>query len=308
MDARVKPAHDDLGKFESRSMPPVFRFAPSPNGYLHLGHAYSALLNFDRARQTGGRLLLRIEDIDTIRCRPEFETAIYEDLGWLGIAWENPVRRQSEHLARYREALENLSAQGLIYPSFESRAETARLVMRREADAPWPRDPDGAPLYPGVAKLLAPDERARLLASGTPYALRLDMAAACARFGDLFWTEHGEGPDGETGAVAARPQGWGDVILARKETPTSYHLSVVIDDALQGVTDVVRGQDLFPSTGVHRLLQQLLGLPQPAYRHHRLVLDSEGSKLSKSTKATGLRELRAAGATPADIRRLVGLP
>jgi glutamyl-Q tRNA(Asp) synthetase len=308
MDARVKPAHDDLGKFESRSMPPVFRFAPSPNGYLHLGHAYSALLNFDRARQTGGRLLLRIEDIDTIRCRPEFETAIYEDLGWLGIAWENPVRRQSEHLARYREALENLSAQGLIYPSFESRAETARLVMGREADAPWPRDPDGAALYPGVAKLLAPDERARLLASGVPYALRLDMAAACARAGDLAWTEHGEGPDGETGAVAARPQAWGDVILARKETPTSYHLSVVIDDALQGVTDVVRGQDLFPSTGVHRLLQQLLGLPQPAYRHHRLVLDSEGRKLSKSTKATGLRELRAAGATPADIRRLVGLP
>jgi glutamyl-Q tRNA(Asp) synthetase len=304
MDCRIKSGNDE---FES-VMPPVFRFAPSPNGYLHLGHAYSALLNFDRARQAGGLLLLRIEDIDTVRCRPEFEAAIYEDLAWLGIAWENPVRRQSEHLAAYRDALERLSAQGLVYPSFESRAEIARLVMQREAGAPWPRDPDGAPLYPGVAKLLAPDERARLLASGAPYALRLDMAAARARAGDLTWTEHGEGPDGETGAVAARPQAWGDVILARKETPTSYHLSVVVDDAVQGVTDVVRGQDLFPSTGVHRLLQRLLGLPQPAYWHHRHVLDGEGRKLSKSTKATGLRELRAVGTTPADIRRLVGLP
>jgi glutamyl-Q tRNA(Asp) synthetase len=289
-------------------MPPVFRFAPSPNGYLHFGHAYSALLNFDLARRAGGRLLLRIEDIDTARCRPEFEAAIYEDLAWLGIAWENPVRRQSEHLADYSKALEKLSAQGLIYPSFESRAEIARLVAQREADAPWPRDPEGVPHYPGAAKSLPPDERARLLESGAPYALRLDMAAACAHAGDLVWTEQGEGPGGETGTIAARPQAWGDVILARKETPTSYHLSVVVDDALQGVTEVVRGADLFRSTAVHRLLQQLLGLPQPAYRHHRLVLDGEGRKLSKSTAATGLRELRAAGTTPADIRRLAGLP
>jgi glutamyl-Q tRNA(Asp) synthetase len=289
-------------------MPPVFRFAPSPNGYLHLGHALSALLNDDFARKAGGRLLLRIEDIDTTRCRPEFESAIYQDLGWLGIAWEQPVRRQSEHLADYRQALEKLIAQGLVYPSFESRAEIAKLVAQREANASWPRDPDGAPLYPGAAKLLSAGERARLLESDALYALRLDMTAACARTGDLGWIEHGEGPDGEAGAVAARPQAWGDVILARKETPTSYHLSVAVDDALQGVTDVVRGQDLFWSTSVHRLLQQLLGLPQPAYRHHRLVLDGEGGKLSKSTAATGLRELRAAGATPADIRRLVGLP
>jgi glutamyl-Q tRNA(Asp) synthetase len=288
--------------------PPVFRFAPSPNGYLHLGHAVSALLNFDLARQTGGRLLLRIEDIDATRCKPEFETAIYEDLAWLGIAWEEPVRRQSEHLADYHEATEKLSAQGLVYPSFETRAEIARLVAQREASGLWPRDPDGAPLYPGAAKLLSSDERARLLESDAPSALRLDMAAACARAGDLGWTEHCEGPDGETGAVAARPEAWGDVILARKETPTSYHLSVVVDDALQGVTEAARGQDLFWSTSVHRLLQQLLGLPQPAYRHHRLVLDDAGRKLSKSTKATGLRELRAGGATPADIRRLVGLP
>jgi glutamyl-Q tRNA(Asp) synthetase len=289
-------------------MPPVFRFAPSPNGYLHLGHAYSALLNFEAARQTGGRLLLRIEDIDPVRCKPEFEAAIYQDLDWLGIDWEEPVRRQSRQLADYRNALDKLAAEGLVYPSFESRAEIAKLVAQREANAPWPRDPDGAPLYPGVAKLLSSDERVRLLGSDVPYALRLDMAAACARAGELGWVERGEGPDGETGAVAARPQAWGDVILARKETPTSYHLSVVIDDALQGVTEVVRGADLFWSTSVHRLLQALLGLPQSSYRHHRLVLDDGGQKLAKSTKATALRELRAGGATPADIRRRVGLP
>lgn len=286
--------------------PPVFRFAPSPNGYLHLGHAYSALLNYDLARRAGGRLLLRIEDIDTTRCKPEFEAAIVQDLAWLGIEWETPVRRQSEHLDIYLDALDKLAAQGLVYPSFESRAEIARLVAQRETNGPWPRDPDGAPLYPGTAKSLSPGERARLIGSGVPYALRLDMAAACA--GDLGWVEQGGGPDGETGVVAAQPEVWGDVILARKETPTSYHLSVVIDDALQGVTDVVRGQDLFWSTSVHRLLQRLLDLPQPAYRHHRLLLDAAGAKLSKSTLATGLRELRAAGATPADIRRLVGLP
>jgi glutamyl-Q tRNA(Asp) synthetase len=288
--------------------PPVFRFAPSPNGYLHLGHALSALLNFDLARTCGGGLLLRIEDIDATRCRPEFETAIYQDLAWLGIAWETPVRRQSEHLADYRDAVERLAAQGLVYPSFESRAEIAKLVMQKEAEGPWPRDPDGAPVYSGTAKSLSSDERSRLIESGVPYALRLDMAAACARAGDLNWTEQGEGPNGETGTVAAQPQAWGDVVLARKETPTSYHLSVVLDDARQGVTDVVRGQDLFWSTSVHRLLQRLLDLPPPVYRHHKLILDAAGQKLSKSTLATGLRELRAGGATPADIRRLVGLP
>jgi glutamyl-Q tRNA(Asp) synthetase len=181
------------------------------------------------------------------------------------------------------------------------------LVAQRQASASWPRDPDGAPLYPGEAKSLSHPERARLLETGVPYALRLDVAAACVRAGDLSWTEHGEGPNGETGMVAARPEAWGEVILARKETPTSYHLSVVIDDALQGATEIVRGQDLFWSTSVHRLLQKLLGLPEPAYRHHRLVFDSAGQKLSKSTAATGLRELRAEGATPSDIRRLVGL-
>ncbi|MBR0749405.1 tRNA glutamyl-Q(34) synthetase GluQRS [Bradyrhizobium japonicum] len=288
-------------------MPPVFRFAPSPNGLLHLGHAYSALLNFDRARETGGRLLLRIEDIDATRCRPEFETAIYDDLAWLGIACETPVRRQSEHLAVYRAALERLSALGLVYPAFESRAEIARLVAAREASGPWPRDPDGAPLYPGDARSLSAGERDRLIASGVPYALRLDMAAACRRVAGLTWNELGEGPDGERGIVATRPEAWGDVILARKETPTSYHLSVVVDDALQGISEVVRGLDLFHATSVHRLLQVLLDLPQPAYRHHALILDEAGRKLSKSGRSTGLRELRADGATPAGIRRLVGL-
>ncbi|WP_456785527.1 tRNA glutamyl-Q(34) synthetase GluQRS [Bradyrhizobium sp. USDA 4516] len=289
-------------------MPPVFRFAPSPNGYLHLGHAYSALLNHDLARQSGGRLLLRIEDIDATRCRPEFEQAIYEDLAWLGIAWETPVRRQSEHFAAYGAAIDRLSAQRLVYPSFESRAEIARLVAEREAGGAWPRDPDGAPLYPGLAKSLSAEARDRLIGQGVPFALRLDMASARAHAGELRWQEAGEGPAGESGDVVARPEAWGDVILARKETPTSYHLSVVIDDALQGITDVVRGVDLFWSTSVHRLLQELLGLPVPSYRHHRLIRDAAGQKLSKSTQATGLRELRAAGASPADIRRLVGLP
>jgi glutamyl-Q tRNA(Asp) synthetase len=288
--------------------PPIFRFAPSPNGHLHLGHAYSALLNFELSRRAGGRFLLRIEDIDAARCRPEFEAAIYQDLGWLGIVWETPVRRQSAHFSSYRDAIEKLADQGLIYPSFESRAEIAGLVAQQEAEAPWPRDPDGVPLYPGAAKSLSGDARRQLIVEGVPYSLRLDMAAACARAGRLGWAEHGEGPDGERGAVTARPEAWGDVILARKETPTSYHLSVVIDDALQGVAEVVRGQDLFWSTSVHRLLQHLLGLPQPGYRHHRLILDATGQKLSKSTRATGLGELRAQGATPADVRHLVGLP
>ncbi|WP_315764081.1 MULTISPECIES: tRNA glutamyl-Q(34) synthetase GluQRS [unclassified Bradyrhizobium] len=288
-------------------MPPVFRFAPSPNGYLHLGHAYSALLNFDLAQACGGRFLLRIEDIDPTRCRPEFEQAIYEDLAWLGLAWEEPVRRQSAHLDEYRAALARLTACGLVYPSFESRAEIARLVAQREAEGRWPRDPDGAPLYPGTAKQLEAGERAERIARGLPHALRLDMAAAIAEVGALTWAEQGEGPAGETGVIGARPGLWGDVILARKETPTSYHLSVVVDDALQGVTEVVRGQDLFQATSVHRLLQTLLGLPEPRYRHHRLIRDDRGDKLSKSSRAVGLRALRAQGASPSDIRRLVGL-
>lgn len=288
--------------------PPVFRFAPSPNGFLHLGHARSALLNFDLARQSGGRLLLRIEDIDATRCRPEYEQAIYEDLAWLGISWEEPVRRQSEHLALYQAAVDRLARDGLIYPAFESRAEIARMVGEKERTGAWPRDPDGAPVYPGIGRQLTEVERAQRIRAEAPYALRLDMTAAVARTtGVLSWREQGAGPDGETGDVPARPEQWGDVILARKDTPTSYHLAVVIDDALQGVTHVVRGEDLFWATGVHRLLQELLGLPQPVYHHHALVLDDAGQKLSKSTRSTALRDLRAGRATPAEIRRLVGI-
>ncbi len=289
-------------------MPPVFRFAPSPNGNLHLGHALSAILNFEAARERGGRFLLRIEDIDATRCRPEFETAIYEDLAWLGLKWEQPVRRQSDHLDAYRAALDQLLQAGLLYPAFESRSELARLVAARDRTVPWPRDPDGAPLYAGDAKRLTPAERDRLMASGLPFALRLDMRAALDRLpAPLTWQETGHGPAGGTGTVVAQPEAWGDVILARKETPTSYHLSVVVDDAVQGITEVVRGEDLFWSTSVHRVVQDLLGLPAPVYRHHRLIRDADGRKLARSTHSTALRELRAAGVTPQQVRIRLGL-
>jgi len=299
---------------------PIFRFAPSPNGYLHLGHVLSAALNFDMAQRSGGRFLVRIEDIDRTRCRSEYEAAIFEDLAWLGLRWEQPVLRQSAHLDAYEAAFRRLDAMGLIYPSFESRTEIARLVVDRDHAGTWPRDPDGVPLYPGGARSLPTVERRRRQAAGDPFALRLDMAAALAlaspRDAPLAWIETGVGPHGETGAgsygqariVVADPAAWGDVILARKDVPTSYHLSVVVDDAHQGITHVVRGRDLFHATSVHRLLQHLLGLPQPVYHHHRLICDAEGHKLSKATGATGLRELRAAGATPADILRRIGLP
>ena len=282
-------------------MPPGFRFAPSPNGYLHLGHALSAVLNADKAKAAGGRMLLRIEDIDETRCRPEYETAIYEDLAWLGLRWEEPVWRQSQHYADYQAALGRLQTMGLTYRAYESRTEIARAAIGH--------DPDGAPLFPGRHNntLLSTAERTHRIDTGKPYAVRLDVAAALKRVGPLLWTETGTGPAGESGAVAANPAAWGDVILARKETPTSYHLAVVVDDAAQGVTDVVRGQDLFHATSMHRLLQALLGLPQPRYHHHRLVLDTDGKKLSKSTSATGLRELRSRGLNPTDIRKLVGL-
>jgi glutamyl-Q tRNA(Asp) synthetase len=285
----------------------VLRFAPSPNGYLHLGHAYSALLNADVARERGGRLLLRIEDIDTERCRPEYEQAIYEDLHWLGISWQEPVRRQSEHFADYRFAIAQLEAQGLLYPSFETRRELAALAAELDRHGEWPRDPDGVPIYQGRARKLSAAERARRREAGEPFALRLAMDKAVARAGVLTWTETSSGPQGQTGTITAAPQMWGDVILARKDSPASYHLSVVVDDALQGATDIIRGQDLFWSTGIHRLLQTLLGLPEPTYHHHKLVLDEAGQKLAKSTNATGLRELRAAGLEPFDIRRMVGL-
>lgn len=287
---------------------PVLRFAPSPNGLLHLGHAHSALENERMAAALGGRLLLRIEDIDRERCRPDLEAAMVEDLGWLGLPFEMPHRRQSEHLAGHRAVLDRLAAMGLVYPSFESRAELKALAAAKAAETgeAWPADPDGAPLYAGKGRLMPEAERRARIAAGEPHAIRLDMAAAMARAGGpLAWTEVDERGE-PVRIVEARPGRWGDVVLARKDLGTSYHLAVVTDDALQGVTHVVRGEDLFEATAVHRLLQALLGLPAPLYRHHRLILGPDGRKLSKSDQAEGFRALRNAGASPSDIRALLG--
>jgi glutamyl-Q tRNA(Asp) synthetase len=290
-------------------MTPVFRFAPSPNGELHLGHAYSALLNAQLAKAVVGRLLLRIEDIDTARCTPQNEETIYRDLTWLGVQWETPVRRQSEHFPDYAEALERLVEEELVYPSFMSRGEARAIVTEAEADGQdWPRDPDGAPLFPTLERKLSASERRQRMDAGEAYGWRIDIDAAIARVsGPLDWREEGAGPSGETGTITADSKAWGDVILARKETPTSYHLSVVIDDALQDVTHVVRGRDLFFATAIQRLLQELLGLPAPRYLHHDLILGDDGRKLSKSRGDISLAALRAAGLTPEDIRRMVGL-
>ncbi|MFN3765446.1 MAG: tRNA glutamyl-Q(34) synthetase GluQRS [Aliihoeflea sp.] len=288
---------------------PVFRFAPSPNGPLHLGHAYSALLNHDLARQVGGRFLLRIEDIDRERCRPRFERAILGDLEWLGLEWEEPVRRQSGHLDDYREALDRLVEAELVYPAFLSRGDVRAVIAEEEArGADWPRDPDGAPLYPTIERVLPEDERRARIEAGAPFAWRLDIDAAMKRVsGKLDWQEQGSGPQGETGLISADPRVWGDFIVARKDVPTSYQLSVVVDDAIQGVTHVVRGRDLFHATSGQRLLQELLGLSPPVYLHHDLILGEDGRKLSKSRGDTGLEALRTAGLTPNDIRRMVGL-
>lgn len=288
---------------------PVFRFAPSPNGELHLGHAYSALLNDQSARETGGRLLLRIEDIDTARCTPQFETGIYRDLDWLGIEWEEPVRRQSDHFDDYREALERLVDAGLAYPSFMSRGEARAMIAEAESSGgEWPRDPDGVPLFPTVERKLSQRERNARMDAGEAYAWRLDVDAALGHVRQpISWHEQGAGPAGESGEIRADPAAWGDIVLARKETPTSYQLSVTVDDALQGITHVVRGRDLFFATAVQRLLQELLGLPAPTYLHHDLVLGDDGRKLAKSRGDVGLSSLREAGLTPHDIRRMVGL-
>lgn len=285
---------------------PVFRFAPSPNGELHLGHAYSALFTAAAARAAGGRFLLRIEDIDLTRCRPEYETRIYEDLGWLGLQWEKPVRRQSDHFADYAGALARLDAMGLLYPCFASRKQIAEAVAHAAAPA---FDPDGAPLYPGLFRDAPLADVERRKAAGEPYAIRLDVrkatAAARKKLGgaSLSFRET-DGDGGETIHIAD-PERWGDVVLARKETPASYHLAVVVDDALQGVTRVTRGRDLFAATDMHRLLQTLLDLPEPLYHHHRLITDHDGRKLSKSRRDTSLRSLRAEGKTPTDILSLL---
>ncbi|MDP9571570.1 UNVERIFIED_ORG: glutamyl-Q tRNA(Asp) synthetase [Agrobacterium larrymoorei] len=285
---------------------PVFRFAPSPNGPLHLGHALSAFLNHNMAVAQGGLFLLRIEDIDLMRCTPAFEQGIYQDLRWLGLNWEEPVRRQSEHFLEYRAALDRLIEMGLIYPAFMTRGEIKAFVSEYEsAGRSWPRDPDGAPLYPPLDKERGPQEVKALLATGAKHAWRLSMEKALAQLSDpLVWLELGQGRDT---SIKADPAAWGDVVLSRSDAPSSYHLSVVIDDALQGVTKVVRGLDLFHATSVHRLLQALLDLPVPDYHHHHLILGSDGRKLSKSEGSTGLAVLRDAGCAPSDIRRFVGL-
>jgi glutamyl-Q tRNA(Asp) synthetase len=272
---------------------PVFRFAPSPNGRLHLGHAASALLNARLAAEAGGRFLLRIEDIDATRCRPAFTQGILDDLRWLGLQWEEPVLLQSTRFGCYREALDSLDARGLLYPCFCSRKEIA-------ADgAEQGNDPDGAPLYSGRCRRLTEGERQGRIAAGEPFALRLFMDKALAAVPEpLSWQEHGEG------AIPAAPARWGDAVLKRKEFDASYHISVVVDDAAQGVTNVVRGRDLFEATALHRLLQRLLGLPEPGYRHHALILAADGEKLAKSRGSPALADLRAAGLSPADVRRM----
>lgn len=283
---------------------PVLRFAPSPNGELHLGHALSALANQALARRLGGRLLLRIEDIDPERSRPEFIDGIFRDLAWLGLAWEEPVRRQSEHLDAYREAAARLGREGLLYPCFATRSDI-KAAARPEAV-----DPDGAPLYPGLWRGRPPAEIAERRRRGEIPAMRLDMAAATAAVArrlagrPLTFRELDAEQRPET--IVAAPERWGDVILQRKDVPTSYHLAVVVDDARQGVTHVVRGHDLLPATDLHRLLQVLLGLPEPVYHHHRLLLAPDGRKLAKSARDTSLRQLREAGWAPADVRRAVG--
>lgn len=283
--------------------PPTFRFAPSPNGRLHLGHAYSALLNERFARTAGGRLLLRIEDIDRGRTREEHVRAICEDLAWLGLAWEKPVRRQSRHFADYAAAAERLRGGGLLYACFCSRAEVARNAARQGAAAP--RDPDGAFLYPGTCRALSREEAAARIAAGERPAWRLDAGRARAAVpAALSWRRFGL--DFGQEEVSARPESWGDSILVRRDTPTSYHLSVVVDDALQGVTHVVRGRDLEAATDLHRLLQALLGLPVPLYHHHALVLDETGAKLAKSAGSAPLAGLRKAGETAASIRLRLG--
>lgn len=287
------------------SEPPVFRFAPSPNGDLHLGHAYSALVSSDLAAAFGGRFLLRIEDIDIGRCRPEFEASILDDLAWLGLVWETPVRRQSEHLDYYSQTLARLDALDLLYPCFATRSEIAR------ASGPAPaRDPDGGVLYPGLYRALDEKEAACRKEAGEPYALRLKMDKALAiarkRTGnDLMFRAFSR--DGREQTCIANPERWGDVVVARKDVPTSYHLAVVVDDALQGVTHITRGQDLLAATDVHRLLQVLLELPEPLYHHHDLILDDAGRKLSKRDRDTSLRSLRDSGLSADDIRHRIGL-
>lgn len=284
-------------------MTSTFRFAPSPNGRLHLGHALSAITGFEMAGARGGRFLVRIEDIDTNRSQPEFVAAIFEDLAWLGLDWEKPVLRQSEHFDVYRQAAGRLAGMGLLYPCFATRNEIAAAV-----GADHPVDPDGAPIYTGLHRSLRPEEVARRRDRGDPFALRIDMARAvklASAQGDLTFLAFDEA--GRDVVVDAHPERWGDAVIVRKDVPASYHLACVVDDARQGVTHVTRGLDLLAATDVHVLLQRLLGLPQPRYHHHRLLTDPTGRKLAKSAGDISLSALRASGCSPQDVRRMMGL-
>lgn len=273
------------------------RFAPSPTGLLHLGSAYSALVGWRRARAAGGRFLLRIEDIDPTRCRPEHAAAIIEDLAWLGIDWDGDVRRQSEHLEEYRAALDRLQAMGLLYPCFCTRGDIEAEIAR---SGHAPHGPEG-PVYPGTCRAIPASQREARIAAGEAHALRLDMAQAVALAGPLDWQ------DEEKGTIRATPEAFGDVVLARKETPTSYHLSVTLDDALQGVTLVTRGMDLFEATQIHRLLQALFDLPVPLYAHHRLLTGPDGRRYAKRDRSLTIAALREAGHTPEEVRAMVGM-
>ena len=293
------------------------RFAPSPNYWLHPGHAYSALFAWDmvKAGVAAGadRYILRIEDIDQGRCRPEYEQGIYDDMTWLGIEWEKPVRRQSEHFAEYEAALKKLRDMDLVYPCFATRKEIQEAIA--DSGIPirqWPLDPDGAPVYPGIYKDIPKRVLNELMWEGRSYCWRLDTEKAAAlaeemNGGPVTFMEEGSGSRGEHGLVTARPQAYGDIIIARKDVPTSYHLSVTLDDAIQGVTLVTRGQDLSPATHIHRVLQVLLELPEPRWHHHSLIRDEDGRRLSKTAKDMGLRDLRARGVTPEEVREMIGL-
>ncbi len=281
-------------------MSTVTRFAPSPTGFLHLGHAHAALFAWRRARVGGGKFLLRLEDIDPGRCRPEFSSAIEEDLGWLGLDWDGPVLVQSRHLAEYRAALDRLEARGLLYPCFCTRADILREI---EQAAAAPHAPDGSPLYPGLCRALPSAQRAARIAAGEPHAWRLDMARALASVAmPLDFDEAGEG------RIRCQPERFGDVVLARKDAPASYHLCVTHDDALQGVTLVTRGIDLKPATDLHRLIQALMGWPAPAYAHHPLLTDAAGRRLAKRDRAATLRDLRRQGTSPREVRARAGSP
>jgi glutamyl-Q tRNA(Asp) synthetase len=270
------------------------RFAPSPTGFLHLGHAFAALTAWRRAREAGGRFLLRLEDIDPGRCRPDFAEAVQPDLVWLGIDWDGPIRVQSAHLAEYRAMLKGLAARGLLYPCFCTRKDIAAATSA-------PQGADG-PVYPGTCRLLSPADRAAWIASGAQFALRLDVARAMeAVAGPLHFEEEGRG------SIACDPARFGDVVLGRKDTPASYHLCVAHDDALQGVTLVTRGEDLLPATHLHRLLQALMGWPAPRYAHHQLLTDATGRRLAKRDSATTLRDMRARGVKPAEVKRMMGM-